>query len=266
MPNAQKQKKSLLIVIIIVIVLLIGFLLWWFMSRTETESNSNINTSPVNTNQNTNTAVMNNNLNTNTAVNTNVNKATSTSANIIAKYYFTSESNDWYEEVWYQAKSSGGEVTYSEDGVRFTAVQANSRSGIMTDVEKDVTGYSKLNLHLVVTSTQQTLSGTGWNGREAPVAVAISYLDADGVEHKLLGEDPLAAGQMFWRGFYTLDPTGQSVTTNGVKVTTGQQYTFDFDLMTLKPKPALIHFVAVEGAGWATREGMVHELSLVGIK
>lgn len=252
-----------MIIIIIILLLLIIFLLWWFMFRTKNTTNTN------NTNQTV--VVTNNTVNANTLVtntsNTNTSGATAgMSISIIGTLTFTSAPTNWFEEVWYKTASSGGEVTYGSDGVTFTGTQSNSRSGIMTNVEQDVSQYSSLKLHAVVTNEQQTLTGTGWNGREAPVAVAISYVDATGAEHQALGEDPSAAGQMFWRGFYTLDPTDQSKTTNGVKVTAGQKYTYDFDLMTLNPKPAKIHYVAVEGAGWKPRQGTVHELSLIGIK
>ncbi|MDD5341793.1 MAG: hypothetical protein PHI73_00430 [Patescibacteria group bacterium] len=261
MPNdtqePKRKKSSLLVIFVIILLLLVIFLLWWFIFRDKDTTNSNTNS--------TNNTTVNTNVNTNAVVtNTNTNGTTAeVSLNIVATLTFTSAPTNWFEEVWFQPKSSGGEVTYGANGVTFTGIESNSRSGIMTNVEQDVSAYSHLNLHMIATNNQQTLTGTGWNGREAPVAVVISYLDANGVEHKSLGEDPTAAGQMFWRGFYTLDPNSQAKATNGVKVTTGQKYTYDFDLMTLNPKPAKIHYVAIEGAGWKPRAGTVHELSLV---
>lgn len=254
MPNDTptiRQKKSSLTMAPVIIVLLIAIAL--IVSGCGKKA-----TTTTNTAKNTNTAAINT-----SASNTNTSVTEELPLNLVATLTFAAAPTDWFEEVWYKAASSGGEVTYGTDGVTFTGIQSNSRSGIMTSIEKDVSAYSSLNLHLVITNNQQTLTGTGWNGREAPVAVAISYLDASGAEHQALGEDPAAAGQIFWRGFYALDPTDQSKSTNGVKVTAGQKYTYDFDLMTLSPKPAKIHFVAVEGAGWKPRAGTVHELSLI---
>lgn len=272
MPNNNQQSKgksSLLVIIIIILLLVAIFLVWWFVLRAKNTTNTNNTNQPtINTNKpvtNTNAAININKLVANTS-NTNTSGTAGTSVSIIGTLTFTSAPTNWFEEVWYKAASAGGEVTYSADGVTFTGIQSNSRSGIMTNIEQDVSQYSGLKLHMVITNEQQTLTGTGWNGREAPVAVAISYADANGTEHQALGEDSSAAGQMFWRGFYTLDPTGQSKTTNGVKVTSGQKYTYDFDLMTLDPRPAKIHYVAVEGAGWKPRQGTVHELSLIGVK
>jgi hypothetical protein len=265
MPNDNQQPKgisSLTVIIIIILLLLIIFLVWWFVFHAKNTTNTNNTNKPV---INTNAAINVNKLVANIS-NTNTSGTAGTSVSIIGSLTFTSVPTNWFEEVWYKAASAGGEVTYGADGITFSGVQSNSRSGIMTNIEQDVSSYSKLNLHMIVTNSQQSLTGTGWNGREAPVAVAISYVDVNGTEHQALGEDPTASGQMFWRGFYTLDPTGQSKTTNGVKVIAGQKYTYDFDLMTLNPKPAKIHYVAVEGAGWKPRQGIVHELSLVGIK
>ena len=183
---------------------------------------------------------------------------------IVPETTFTSGLGKWYEHVWYNAKSSGGEVTTGANGVSFKAVASNSRSGIMLDLNKDVSTFTSLRLTVKGTVTQQTLPGTGYNGREAPVAVAIAYKDAKGADHKLLGEDPKADGQMFWRGFYFLGTNNSSsVTTNGVLVEKGKEFTFNFDLMTLKDKPTYLYFIGLEGAGWKDRQGTVSSLSLV---
>ena len=244
------QKKSPLLIVIVLIIFLVIAFFWW-------KGKSAKNTNTVTT---TNSAQTYNTTTTNAGISGTV----GATVDLIARYTFSASSSNWVEEEWYKPISAAGEVTYGSDGVIFTGLKSNSRSGLMITVEKDVASYGSLKLHMDVTNAQQTLTGTGHNGREAPVAVAVSYVDTAGVEHQGLGEDPAAAGQMFWRGFYTLDPTGQSKTTNGVKVQTGQRYIYDFDLMTLNPKPAKIHFVAVEGAGWKERKGTVHELSLVG--
>lgn len=259
----NKQKKSTLILILIIAVILISVIIYFVTSNDdgETTTNTSTTTNEATTND---TAINDAVTNTNTANTSNTN---TTDENIISLIKFESVSSDWYEHVWFKSADANGEVSYSNDGATFTSpAESNTRAGIMTDVEKDVSEYSELNLHLTTTNTKQTLTGTGWNGREAPVAVAVSYTDADGLLHASLGLDPTAAGQMFWHGFYTLDPEGNSGTINGTKVVSGEKFTFDFDLMSLDPKPRTIHYVGLEGAGWPERQGTIHELSLIGIK
>jgi len=180
---------------------------------------------------------------------------------------FSSGLGSWYEEMRYTKQSSGGEVVADISGLTFKGVQPNSRSGVMLDLNREVSEFKKLNLEVIIEADTQTLQGTGSQGREAPVAVAVSYQGADGSEHTALGEDPNVSGQMFWRGFYYLEPTDQqSGIINGVKVLQGQPYTFKFDLMSLNPQPKKIYFVALEGAGWKEREGKVSSISILGEK
>ena len=73
------------------------------------------------------------------------------------------------------------------------------------------------------------------------------------MDHNLLGEDPTATGQMFWRGFYYMAPSGGTGIVNGVKFTQNEPFSYSFDLMTLNPKPKTIEFVSLEGAGWIIR-------------
>lgn len=186
---------------------------------------------------------------------------------VLAKETFSSDLGSWYEEMQYKKQSSGGEVVVGNDGLTFKGIQSNSRSGVMLDLNRNVNEFKKLNLEVIVKANTQRLEGTGRQGREAPVAVVVSYQGIDGSEHRSLGEDPNASGQMFWRGFYYLDPTSEQFsTTNGVRVAQGQPYTFKFDLMSLNPKPKKIYFVALEGAGWKEREGKVSSISILGEK
>ena len=47
----------------------------------------------------------------------------------------------------------------------------------------------------------QTLAGMGWDGREAPLAVAVTYVDAEGTSHVGLSEDVMSSTNMLYLGF-----------------------------------------------------------------
>jgi len=263
--------KKYLWIVILVIIIIIAIIIWWAISG-DKDSSSAANTNTVDLSANINNAIpdeisdLEANINSAAADKAINNDADYEIELIVDIPSFNYAPDGWYEHIWYNAADAEGEVTYSADGVTFTGLKSNSRSGIKTDLDVDVSEYEKLELNIGVTNSEQTLTGTGWNGREAPVAIAISYTDADGVKHSRLSEDPTAEGQIFWRGFYTLDPDSSSDTTNGIKVNNDEQYDYAFDLMTLDPKPVTLHYVGVEGAGWQEREGTVHYLNLTGYK
>ena len=49
---------------------------------------------------------------------------------------------------------------------------------------------------------------------------------------------------------------------NGVEVSVGEEFTYEFDLMSLEPAPLTILGLGVEGGGWAPRVGEVYEIVL----
>ncbi|MGB9934748.1 hypothetical protein [Thermodesulfovibrio yellowstonii] len=169
----------------------------------------------------------------------------------------------WTIHEWYKPSNGKGEVISEPDGIRFRSTSGNHRIGIMQKLNVSVSTCKSLILTATVKADYQTLTGTGWQGREAPVAVFMAYTDANGVVHNFLSENPNdTARRMFWHGFYYADPVSPSITAYGTKVPKGQWYTYTFDLMTLYPKPVYIDFVGAEGAGWATRDGKIRFLSI----
>lgn len=170
--------------------------------------------------------------------------------------------NGWTIEEWFKPSDGKGEVTAESDGIRFLSTSGNSRIGIMQTLNADVSKCSALNLRATIKADEQTLSGTGWNGRESPIAVFARYTDVNGVVHGNLGEDPKDAKRIYWYGLYFIDPTGQSITDFGIKTQKGEWYTYEADLMKLSPKPKTIDFIGAEGAGWATRSGKIKSISL----
>jgi hypothetical protein len=171
----------------------------------------------------------------------------------------------WYEQVWFKPAPTEGQLSLGTDGLVLTGLEGNSRGGAMIDLGVDVSGFPHLVAALDGVVYDQTLSGTGWNGREAPLALVISYVDAAGETHTGLGEDPAAPGQMFYAGFVYLPPGDDgSVMTNGVQVGRGAPFSFEHDLMTLDPPPVTILSVAVDGGGWSSRSAEVYRVRLVG--
>jgi hypothetical protein len=173
----------------------------------------------------------------------------------------------WSIQAWMNPTNLRGEVTQERDGIKFRNTSANSRQGLIQTLDVDVSGARALILRAVVKADLQTLNGTGWQGREAPVAVMVTYTDVQGVKRVGLGSmaNPVEpqANRMFWHGFYYINPTGNSRNWNGTKVNKSQWYTYQIDLMTLNPKPRIIHAVGAEGSGWPTREGKINFISLM---
>jgi hypothetical protein len=168
----------------------------------------------------------------------------------------------WYEQVWFKAADSGGDVAYFPQGVQYRDAEESSRGGVMIDVNTDVSGYDHLVAAIYGTVYEQTLAGTGWNAREAPLAIAVAYVDENGLEHVALSEDPDYEANMFWLGFSILAPDDRSSMRNGVMVNPGEPFIHQFDLMALDPRPAEVIYFAVEGGGWAPRSAESYEVVL----
>ena len=173
----------------------------------------------------------------------------------------------WSIQAWMNPTNLRGEVTQEGDGIKFKDTNVNSRQGIMQTLDVDVSSARALILKAVVKADLQTLNGTGWQGREAPVAVMVTYTDVQGVKRVGLGSmaNPVEpqGNRMFWHGFYYVDPTGNSRNWNGTKVGKSVWYTYQMDLMTLNPRPKIIHAVGAEGSGWPSREGKINFISLM---
>ena len=181
---------------------------------------------------------------------------------LITNGAFLNGLSGWTIQDWYKPSDGKGEVTAESDGIRFHGTSGNNHIGIMQTLNADVTGCAALNLKAVIKADEQTLGGTGWNGRESPIAVFARYTDIYGVVHGNLGEDPTEQNRMLWTGLYIIEPTGSGITDYGIKTQKGQWYTYEFDLMKLSPKPMSIDIVGAEGAGWPARDGKVKSISL----
>ena len=144
--------------------------------------------------------------------------------------------------------------------VRFGGTLGSVRHGIQQSLEFDAGSYASLMLYATVRVDEAKLSGTGLSGLEAPIGLYVSYTDSAGKEHSQVVGGP--SGR-FWRGFYYETPTPPAVSTSGEKVERGVWKEFQFDLMTLEPRPKWIHVIGAEGSGWARRAAALKRLSLI---
>ncbi|MDD5473233.1 MAG: T9SS type A sorting domain-containing protein [Candidatus Methanoperedens sp.] len=181
---------------------------------------------------------------------------------LITNGAFSNSLSGWTIQEWYKPSDGKGEVTVESGGIRFRSISGNNHIGIMQTLNADVSGCAALNFRATLRADEQTLSGTGWNGRESPISVFARYTDVNGVLHGNLGEDPNEQNRMFWTGLYFIDPTGSSITNYGIKTQKGEWYTYETDLMKLSPKPKIIDIIGAEGAGWPIRDGKVKSISL----
>ena len=188
---------------------------------------------------------------------------TSRGSELITNGAFSNGLSGWTIQEWYKPSDGKGEVTAESDGVRFHGTGGNNRIGIMQTLNADVSGCTALNLKAVIKADEQTLGGTGWNGRESPIAVFARYTDIYGAVHGNLGEDPKEQNRMLWTGLYIIEPTGSGITDYGIKTQKGEWYTYEFDMMKLSPKPRSIDIIGSEGAGWPTRDGRIRSISLI---
>jgi hypothetical protein len=141
------------------------------------------------------------------------------------------------------------------EGLKFSSDTPCPREGIMQRIEKDVSDAQALYLRADIKVVRQALGGTGPEGRTAPVAIAICYQDTNGQKH--------CEKDIFWRGFYSLEPVEGQQGTNGRKVPENLWYRYIFDMMQLEPKPKYIHFIALESSGWAQRVAWVKNIHLI---
>lgn len=186
----------------------------------------------------------------------------SAATSAFAAYDFVKNSDFRDGLAYWQVTQGGGDSTLTaENGeVRFQGMLGSPRQSIRQALELDVSEYTVLLLKAAVRVDAASLTGTGWDGLEAPVSVFVSYTDADGTRHIQSAAGP--DGRL-WRGFYYADPVPPAVDTNGIKVERGVWQELELDLMQLKPRPKRIHAVGAESSGWTPRSAAIRQLSLI---
>ena len=174
---------------------------------------------------------------------------------LIQNSCFADGLNHWRPQRNYFENWEVNSFALQADGVKFSSSTSSAREGIMQSIEKDVSDAQALYLRADIKVDRQTLGGTGQDGHTAPLAIAICYEDRKG--------NPHCQNESYWRGFYSLEPGEGEHRRNGQKVPQGLWYRYIFDMMQLAAKPKYIHFIALEGSGWAQREAWVKNIHLI---
>ena len=174
---------------------------------------------------------------------------------LIKNAWFKDGLNFWKPHKNYSISQDVGFFSLQADGLKISSLSEKSKAGILQVIKKDVTNADTLTLRVDVKVTKQALGGTGPAGKDAPIAVAVSYAACNGKG----GPD----SNIFWKGFFSLDPAEPMKSANGQKVPAGIWYRYIFNLMQLKPKPKFINFISLEGSGWPEREGWVKDVHLI---
>jgi len=142
----------------------------------------------------------------------------------------------------------------------------HTETGIVQEVQWDVSDFVSLRLSLEAQVLYQSLSGGGFLGSEYPLLIRINYKGADGKEY------------VWARGFYYQNPEDYS-TTNGRAVSQNTWYTYTAELLPtrsggpsgsteqvdtagMSPPPVHILYVEVMASGW-DYESLVRRISLV---
>jgi hypothetical protein len=122
---------------------------------------------------------------------------------------------------------------------------------IFQEINRDVSDFSVLRLHIRLKLLHQSLSGGGYLGSEYPVLVKINYQVVQGENFEVFG-------------FYYQNEA-HNRTDNGTEVAQNSWVSFAApdNLMTIIPQPRKIVSIEVQASGW-DYESLVSDISLVG--
>ncbi|HPR53476.1 MAG TPA: hypothetical protein PLU81_16915, partial [Deltaproteobacteria bacterium] len=169
--------------------------------------------------------------------------------------WFTQGLNYWKTHRNYEVNQDVTSFSLDKDGLRIFSTVSHEREGLIQQIDADVSDADTLILRADVRVDTQALGGTGPDGRQAPIAIAIGY-EAD------IGEESTEQN-IFWQGFYCLEPQEPNLSTNGQKVPQGLWYRYITNLMQMEPKPKRIRFISLEGSGWPQRDGWITDVHLI---
>jgi hypothetical protein len=169
--------------------------------------------------------------------------------------WFTQGLNYWKPHRNYDINQDVSSFSLNKDGLRIFSTVSHEREGVIQQIDADVSDADTLILRADVRVDTQALGGTGPEGHQAPIAIAVGY-EVD--------PDEESTGQnIFWQGFYCLEPQEPNISENGQKVPQGLWYRYITNLMQIEPKPKRIRFIALEGSGWPQRDGWITDVHLI---
>ena len=174
---------------------------------------------------------------------------------LVQNGWFTQGLNYWKPHRNYEVNQEVSSFSLDNDGLRIMSTTSHESEGVMQYLDIDVSDADTLIMRADVRIDTQTLGGTGPQGRQAPIAIAVGY-------ETVTGEGP-AKKDIFWQGFYILEPQEPNLSENGQKVPQGLWYRYIMNLMQLEPKPGRIRFIALEGSGWPQRDGWITDVHLI---
>jgi len=174
---------------------------------------------------------------------------------LVRNGWFTQGLNYWKPHRNYEVNQDIKTFSLDKDGLRIFSTTSHEREGVMQLLEADVSDADTLILRADVRVDAQTLGGTGPEGHQAPIAIAVGYETGTGEEST--GQD------IFWQGFYILEPQEPNLSENGQKVPQGLWYRYIMNLMQLEPKPRRIRYISLEGSGWPQRDGCITDVHLI---
>ena len=173
---------------------------------------------------------------------------------LVQNGWFTQGLNYWKPHRNYEVSQDVKTFSLDKDGLSIFSSTSHEREGIIQQLDVDVSEADTLILRADVRVDTQTLGGTGPQGRQAPIAIAIGYETGTG--------ESAAKERIFWQGFYCLEPKEPNLSKNGQKVPQGLWYRYILNLMQIEPRPERIRFMALEGSGWPVRDGCITDVHL----
>ena len=166
----------------------------------------------------------------------------------------------WFPSYYYNAPAQYPLSLEKDVGVVFSG-GSGYRSGITLDLKNhDVSMCPSLAFRLQGTINLQSLSGAGYDNREAPLAVMIQYTDSKGVKHNTLtafneGEpNDNATTRMYWWGFGYLNPAynfGFNFTPSITPVEQSVKFDKTSEDLMKKLDIKIIHTITIEASGWS---------------
>ncbi len=163
-------------------------------------------------------------------------------------FSFGEDKSSWdlFTQAGSEGSSANGTITVTSiderRALRILRADSGSKSadtGVIQQIDRDVSDFRSLNFFAFVRLHNQSLSGGGYLGTEYPLILYMKYRDINGNEHDYV------------HGFYYQN-TEENSTKNGEPVPRDQWIPFETSnlLEMLKPQPFRILYIKIYASGW----------------